>query len=226
VLSQAQSEIRAPWAAGVAGILFAVLFTLALLLLRTQPLLTAGDAGIAEVFASGGDTPAIIGGLYFAPFAGIAFLWFIAVIRDQIGEREDRFFATVFLGSGLIFVTLVFVASAIATSFLVSVNYLGQPPPTRVDVANSRALSYTVLFVFATRVGAVFLISTATISLRSGAFPRWLAIAGYVVAAALLIGVVFLDWIILVLPLWVAVISIYIVRRERTRRRTPVPATA
>jgi hypothetical protein len=41
-------------------------------------------------------------GLYLAPFAGIAFLWFIAAIRSQLGEREDRFFATVFLGSGLL----------------------------------------------------------------------------------------------------------------------------
>lgn len=33
--------------------------------------------------------------------AGIAFLWFIGVIRDRSGAHEDRFFATVFLGSGL-----------------------------------------------------------------------------------------------------------------------------
>ena len=48
------------------------------------------------------------------PFAGIAFLWFIGVLRDRIGEREDRFFATVFLGSGLLFVAMLFVAAAIA----------------------------------------------------------------------------------------------------------------
>ena len=37
------------------------------------------------------------------PFAGIAFLWFIGVLRDRLGEQEDRFFATVFFGSGLLF---------------------------------------------------------------------------------------------------------------------------
>ena len=223
---QTSNDLRAPWAAGVAGILFAVLFTLALVLLRTQPLLTAGDEGVRDIFAAGGTTLAAIGGLYCAPFAGIAFLWFIAVVRDQIGEREDRFFATVFLGSGLIFVTLVLVASAVATSLLVSVNYLGQPPPTSADVAHARALAYTLLFVFATRVGAVFMITTATISLRIGAFPRVLAFAGYAVAAALLIGVGFFDWIILVLPLWVAVLSGYVLRRERSRRRAPAAAPA
>jgi hypothetical protein len=36
------------------------------------------------------------------PFAGIAFLWFIGMLRDRLGEFEDRFFATVFFGSGLL----------------------------------------------------------------------------------------------------------------------------
>ena len=69
----------------------------------------------------------MIGGLYLAPFAGIMFLWFVAVIRDQVGEREDRFFATVFFGSGILFVALLFVASAIAVSPSVSYRYLDQP---------------------------------------------------------------------------------------------------
>jgi hypothetical protein len=46
--------------------------------------------------------------LNMVPFSGIAFLWFIGVVRDLIGEREDRFFATVFLGSGLLFVAMLF----------------------------------------------------------------------------------------------------------------------
>ena len=41
--------------------------------------------------------------LDLVPFAGIAFLWFMGVLRDRPGELEDRFFATVFLGSGLLF---------------------------------------------------------------------------------------------------------------------------
>jgi hypothetical protein len=52
--------------------------------------------------------------LNLVPFAGIAFLWFVGVLRDRIGEREDRFFATVFLGSGLLFVAMIFVSAAIA----------------------------------------------------------------------------------------------------------------
>ena len=105
-------QLRAPWAASIAGILFAVLFTAALLLLRTSPIVGAGDAELVRIFATGEDVTLFLAGLYLVPFAGIMFLWFIAVIRDQLGEREDRFFATVFFGSGLLFIALVFVAGA------------------------------------------------------------------------------------------------------------------
>ena len=91
-----------------------MLFTAALVLVRSQPVLEASDTQLAEQFATGQDLAGFVGGLYLAPFAGIMFLWFIAVIRDQIGEREDRFFATVFFGSGLLFVAILFAAMAVA----------------------------------------------------------------------------------------------------------------
>jgi hypothetical protein len=40
--------------------------------------------------------------IQLASFAGIALLWFIGVLRDQIGALEDHFLATVFLGGGWI----------------------------------------------------------------------------------------------------------------------------
>jgi hypothetical protein len=51
-------------------------------------------------------------GLNLVPFAGIAFSWFIGVLRDRLGELEDRFFATVFLGSGLLFLAMLFASAA------------------------------------------------------------------------------------------------------------------
>lgn len=93
VVTEAGRQLRAPWAASIAGLLFAILFTAALLLLRNQPMVTAGDVELARLYATGQDLPTVIGALYLAPFSGIMFLWFIAVIRDQLGEREDRFFA-------------------------------------------------------------------------------------------------------------------------------------
>lgn len=216
--------MRAPWAAGLAGLLFAVLFTAALVLLRSEALTTATDAQLAVMFATGGHLPIVIGGLYLAPFSGIMFLWFIAVVRDQIGEQEDRFFATVFFGSGLLFVALVFVATAVASAAVVGYQYLDQPAPSAATVEILRALSYTVLFAFATRAAAVFLISMGTIGLRSRTFPSWFAWTGYLLGLVLLVAVTLWDWIILVLPAWVAIVSLFIMRRERARRPRRGPA--
>ena len=221
VVDLAGRELRAPWAAGVAGLLFTLLFTAALILLRTYPQASASDADVGQFFNSGQDNLIVIGGLYLAPFSGIAFLWFIAVIRDQLGDREDRFFATVFFGSGVLFVALLFSAAAVASSISVGVRYLGLAPPTANTVGLVRALSYTVLFAFGTRVAAVFLFSIATIGWRSQAFPRWLALAGYVLGLVLLVAVTFFDWVVEVFPLWVAISSLVILRRESARRRIP-----
>jgi hypothetical protein len=211
--------MRAPWAASIAGLLFAVLYTAALLLLRSSPLTGADDAELVRLFATGQDFSVIVGGLYLAPFAGIMFLWFIAVIRDQIGEREDRFFATVFFGSGLLFVALTLVAATAACAPVVGVRYLGLGVPSADEMGQARALSYTVLFAFSTRAAAVFLISLGTIGLRSRTFPNWFAWTGYLLGVVLLVVVSFWDWIVLTLPAWVAVVSLFILRRERARSR-------
>jgi hypothetical protein len=199
VFAEAGRQLRAPWAASIAGILFSVLFTVALVLVRSQ-----SDQ-------SGQNTAVMIGGLYLAPFAGIMFLWFVAVIRDQIGEREDRFFATVFFGSGLLFVGLLFTTAAV-------VEFLGGAQLSTEGQAILRALGYTLLFAMATRAAAVFMVATATIGIRSGVFPRWFALVGVLLGVVLLVAVSFVDWSILVLPAWVAVVSLFILRRERARR--------
>ncbi len=184
VIAEAARQARAPWAASVAGLLFAALFTAGMVLIRSQPFIGATQEELDRLFAEGGDLAGIIGGLYLLPFAGVMFLWFIAVIRDQIGEREDRFFATVFFGSGLLFVAILFAATAVASAPLVGSRYLGQGPPSVAEFESARALAYTLFFAFGTRAAAVFLISMATIGLRSGVLPVWFGRAGYVVGLA------------------------------------------
>jgi hypothetical protein len=219
IIDEGGRQLRAPWAASVAGLLFAILFTASVVLLRSGPMIGATDAELVRQFATGEDLGALIGGLYLAPLAGIMFLWFIAVIRDQIGEREDHFFATVFFGSGVIFVAILFAAVAVASWPIVAVRYLGQPAPSAREIEITRALSYALLFAFATRAAAVFLIAMATVGIRSGVFPRSLGRAGYAVALVLLVVVAVWDWIVLILPSWVALLSLYILRRERARHR-------
>ena len=122
-------DVSAPRAAGVAGLLFAALFIGAILLVRSQPAAESSSAEIAEWYLRGDSKRVALVSLYLAPFAGIAFLWFIAVIRSHVGDREDRFFATVFLGSGLLFVAMLFAAAAAAGAPLLAVKFQGAPAP-------------------------------------------------------------------------------------------------
>jgi hypothetical protein len=106
------NPLRTSQGAAVAGIIFGVLLIAALVLLRVSVPARPKVAG--AWLSDSGRRTAVAVALNLIPFAGIAFLWFIGVLRDRIGEREDRLFATVFLGSGLLFVGMLFVAAAVA----------------------------------------------------------------------------------------------------------------
>src|SRR5262245_57262134 len=91
--------------------------------------------------------------------------WSIGVVRDRIGQRDHRFFATVYLGSGLLFVGMLFVASAVTAAFLADVAVrAGLPQP----ISNlDRRIGAIVLHVYAIRMAAVFMVATAMIGLRT-----------------------------------------------------------
>jgi hypothetical protein len=200
------ARLRAPRAGAVAGILFSILFGIGYTLIRLSVPASEADPGIW--LAEGSKSVRL--GLNLLPFAGICFLWFLGVLRDRMGIHEDRFLATVFLGSGLLFLATVFTSSA-ATGALVTA-YAGVPGRL-MDSAPytfSRSLSYELANVFALRMAGVFMISTCTINIRIGIFPRWMAFVGYLLALCLLVGVGRWDWSPLVFPGWAFLISVYI----------------
>ena len=197
-------SLRTPRAAGIAGVLFALLLTAALVLVRVAAPAGPGDA--AAVLADPGKRRLVILALNLVPFAGIAFLWFIAVVRDRIGQREDRFFATVFLGSGLLFVAMLFVASAVTAGFLADAAARPGAPGEVSGVG--RRVGAVVLHVYAMRMAAVFTISTATIGLRTGFIPRWLGFSGYAIALVLLLAIDVTPWVELLFPIWILLLSI------------------
>ena len=207
-------ERRAPRSAGLAGIAFSLLFVVYAVLLAARPPAGLTEAGLVDWFETTAKGPITVATLYVAPFAGIAFLWFLAVVRDRIGTNEDRFLSTVFLGSGLLFVAM-FWASAAAVASLVAANRLdGAPPLSATTLETFRSLSFSFLFVLAARAAAVFMIVTSTIALRSAIFPRWLVIAGYVIALVMLLSLALLQWIVLLFPGWVFVLSLIILNNE------------
>jgi hypothetical protein len=200
---RAGSPLRTPRAAAVAGIIFSVFLTAALVLLRVS---VPAHPAVPGLWLTDSHRRAEVAiALNLVPFAGIAFLWFIGVLRDRIGEREDRFFATVFLGSGLVFVAMIFVAAAIAGGLISAVS---SSPPGAGTLALGRIVTTTLVNVYAMRMAAVFTLTTVTIARRTEIVSRWLTVAGFVSALVLLIGIGFSPWVELLFPAWILALSI------------------
>jgi hypothetical protein len=86
-----RARLKTPRAAAITGILFSVLLIAGLYYsgFRSEPIRSRRGAWLKT------SSSTIALGLNLVPFAGIAFLWFIGVLRDRLREFEDRFFATV-----------------------------------------------------------------------------------------------------------------------------------
>jgi hypothetical protein len=203
-------RLETPRAAGVAGLAFAVLFIASILLLRDHPAGGSSAEEIRDFYLRRNAGSVALVGVYLVPFSGIAFLWFIAVVRSLIGEREDRFFATVFLGSGLLFVAMLFLAAGVGGALLTAVKFQDQPIPSAETVVTIRSLAFGFLFIYAMRMAAVFMIVVSTVGMRLGIFPRWLIVAGYAAALVLILNVSYNQTLVLVFPVWVAAVSVVI----------------
>jgi hypothetical protein len=145
--------------------------------------------------------------LHLVPFAGIAFLWFIGVVREQLGDVEDRLFSTVFLGSGLLFLAMLFIGAVTSTSLLAM---LAGSNPNSDLFAYGRSSTQTLISVYAMRMAAVFTLSVSTLGLRTSGLPRWVSYLGYLVALTLLLAAGEHQWFQLLFPSWVLLVSIVI----------------
>jgi hypothetical protein len=199
-----RTSLRTPRAAAVAGIIFSLLLIAALVLLEISAPPDPARAG--AWLTSSARRGAVALALNLIPFAGIAFLWFIGVIRDRIGGREDRFFMTVFLGSGLLFTGMLFVAAAVAGGLIAASSASSMPGPG--TLALGRNATSILLNVYCLRMAAVFTISTVTIGRRTEVIPRWLGTAGLLTTVVLLVGTGISAWTALLFPAWILALSI------------------
>lgn len=213
------ARLKAPRAAAIAGILFCVLLVASFLLLRHSVPPDPLEAGAWLRSESG----AVVAGLNLMPFAGIAFLWFMGVLRDRLGDREDRFFATVFLGSGLLFLAMLFLSAAVAGGIIIAYTAHSDRLLGSAAFHLARAISYEALNIYAIRMAGVFMIATSTLALQTWFIARWIAFVGYILGAILLFSSRSIDGIFLVFPLWVLLISLYILT-DNFRKASP-PAT-
>jgi len=209
------ARLRTPKSAALAGIVFSLLmFTIFGLLRRSIP---ADPLEPGAWLAA--DTKMIALALNLVPFAGVAFLWFIGVLRDRLGQQEDRFFATVFFGSALLFLAMLFAAAAVIGAVMLLASTAEPDELMRSAIFRyARAAAYIVNNVYATKMAAVFMISTSTVVIYTGIAPRWIAFIGHLLALVLLIGSYYIGWSFAILPVWVFLISVYILMDNLRRR--------
>jgi hypothetical protein len=211
--------LRTPGAAAIAGLLFSLLLLTAFLLLRISVPPDPQEPG--SWLHANSDTVGLA--MNLVPFAGIAFLWFIGVLRDRLGQLEDRFFATVFFGSGLLFLGTLFLASATAGGILIA---FAAKPEQLIGSATyhfARAAVYAMMNIYVVKMACVFMITTSTIALYTAIAPRWLAVLGYILAVPLLFGSSFVSWSFAVFPIWVFLLSISILADNQRRSPARLP---
>jgi hypothetical protein len=206
-----------PRAAAIAGMVFAVLLILGLALIRLS---VPADPSLPGTWVTDSDRRSAVRlALNLFPIAGIAFLWFMGVLRNRLGAREDQFIATAFLGSGLLFVVSLFSAAAIAAGLLEALADGHIVLPDSEAYYFGRRTIYVLLNVFAFKMAAVFMFSTGTIGLRTAFLPRWVALVGYACALVLLVVITSWAWIGLLFPLWVLLVSTVVLTTEFRRHR-------
>jgi hypothetical protein len=202
-----------PVAGAIAGIIFAVLFAVSVTILRQ----TMGDVASDTGDWLTGDTGLVKFALALVPFAGLAFLWFIAVARERLGRFEDQFFSTVFIGSGLLFLAMIFAAAATAGAIVAAAANDPEGFAASTTYTYARHAFAQILAVYALRMAAIFQLSQASLWVRTRVMPRWMALVTIVVALVLLFVFTQAWWVVLVFPAWVLLVSVYILIAQPSR---------
>ncbi len=213
-IASTRARLTTPRAAAVAGILFSVLLIICLVLIRISVPADPRDAG---AWLAGSGTNVTLA-LNLLPFSGVAFLWFIGVVRDRLGEYEDRLFSTVFLGSGLLFLAMLFSSAATAGGVMTVYQTMPQQIIDTGLYGYGRATTYELMNTYAIKMAGIFMLSSCTLFLRLKLAPRWMVFLGYALALCLLLSIGFISWIALVFPLWTLLISVYILIQNYRRK--------
>jgi len=207
-------RLTTPRSAAIAGVISGGLFLVSFILIRiafpdvpaNMPAWVKDQAHVISI------------ALQMVPFAGIAYLWFMGVARDRLGKREDQFFATVFLGSGLLYLAMTFVGTALGAGLL---SLYAQDE----SILGSTIYTYNLVVInqifniYSLRMAAVFMISAATMWIRTGVMVRWLAILTYVLALLLLVAGGLNMWSTIIFPLWMILVSVLIFIANYRHRR-------
>ena len=207
-------------AAGASGLLFAVLFGLAFVLVRQAPGLDGSDATYTAFYSAGAGGAVVSLGLYVVPFAGIACLWHMTATRTLLQVLRPGSWAEIAhwlqLAAGVLFVAMLFIGTAAVGAVALQTAYSSAPLPSP-DVARAlTAVGYTVVFVYGVRAAGMYMIATTGLVRSAGLLNRAAAVLSYLAATFLLVSTTFHPAILLVFPAWVLLLSIVLLVRRPT----------
>ena len=207
-------------AAGASGLLFAVLFGFAFVLVRQAPGLDGSDATYTAFYSAGAGGAVVSLGLYVVPFAGIACLWHMTATRTLLQVLRPGSWAQIphwlQLASGVLFVAMLFIGTAAVGAVALQTAYSSAPLPSP-DVARAlTAVGYTVVFVYGVRAAGMYMIATTGLVRSAGFLNRAAAVLSYLAATFLLVSTTFHPAILLVFPAWVLLLSIVLLVRRPT----------
>jgi len=204
------------------GLLFAVLFVASVGLMRAGlPDIGMTPAEVRAEFNDPHNRRQILIGYSMAPFAAVAFLWFVGVVRRR-APAEDQFVATVFTLASAVFVSLFLVAASLVGGPV----YL-QPAdqPFHVDTATLGAMAtaaYGLLFVIGVRIQVLVVLTATAVGRIHHALPKPVIYFGYLVAVVQTLNISFFQPLVLAFPTWVAVVSLALLRRRREADAPPL----
>ena len=205
-----RERLRSIESAAIAGVVYAVFTLGALIIFRRFPDVSLPSTDITAWYNNTANHTTLIVALNLVSIASVAFLWFVAVIRRRMGEREDRFFATVFLGSAILYI-VTFIAGAVAMAApAVGASVMADGVVDRATATLTIGTTNAMLLIIGPRLQAVFMLTTSTLILRTRVMPNWLAYLGYATAILLFLFPIVAQPLGIAFPLWVLVVSITI----------------
>ncbi len=200
-------EVRSPRSAALAGIVFSLLMIASMILLYRS--VTASLADIdREWLESWSGAASVV--LVLVPFAGIAFLWFTGVMRDLMGNLEDKFFSTIFLGSGIILVVMMYVWAATVGTIFGTYALAAEVPIDKDVYLYGLVFMNQIIGNYFQRMAAVYMLSIGSLWTRTKVVPRWLTIVTYILGLGFLLFAGILREARFLFPAWVLVVSVYI----------------
>jgi hypothetical protein len=195
---------------GIAAVVFWVAGVIVLQGPADQPDTDAPPARALEFFEE--QDGSILLGTFLFIVGTLFFLWFLGLVRAQLGPAEGgtRRVSSIAYAAG--------VATAIALLLMPAVHATGAINKNNLSPEAAQVyLGLGVTFFYAAELAAaVFLLATGLTAFSTGALPKWLAWISLVLALWLLI--VPIGWAALLygFPIWLIVVSV-LLWRSRTR---------